>query len=151
MQKLRFTTALAALGLFAASHAASANPLSPNLDTAKAVSNPIIHVATHAGGGMGGGGHAMSMGGGPHGMGAGGIHNGAGGIHNFGLGHSPVIGNGGVSARHFHQGRRLGGAFIGFGYDYGNPYWYDNGSCYWNCRNAGYGPGYCQAYAYNFC
>jgi hypothetical protein len=75
MQKLRFTTALAAMGLFAASQAASANPLSPNLDTAKAVSNPIIDAATHAGGGMGGGGHAMSMGGGPHGVGAGEIHN----------------------------------------------------------------------------
>jgi hypothetical protein len=25
------------------------------------------------------------------------------------------------------------------------------GSCYWNCINAGYGPGYCRVYAYDFC
>jgi hypothetical protein len=25
------------------------------------------------------------------------------------------------------------------------------GSCYWNCRNAGHGPGFCRTYAANFC
>ena len=33
------------------------------------------------------------------------------------------------------------------GYGYGNG----GGSCYWNCRAQGFGPGYCSAYAYNFC
>ena len=36
-----------------------------------------------------------------------------------------------------------------YGYDYG--YGYGGGSCYWNCRSAGYSPGYCNVYAYNFC
>jgi hypothetical protein len=37
-----------------------------------------------------------------------------------------------------------------YGYgDYG--YGYGGGSCYWNCRSAGYGPSYCSVYAYNFC
>lgn len=36
------------------------------------------------------------------------------------------------------------GWWDGYGYGYG-------GSCYWNCRAAGYGPGYCSAYAFNFC
>jgi hypothetical protein len=53
---------------------------------------------------------------------------------------------------HFHHRNRFG-PFVGYGYDY--PYWddygYGGGSCYWNCRNSGYGPGYCNAYAYNFC
>jgi hypothetical protein len=33
---------------------------------------------------------------------------------------------------------------------YAGWYGYD-GSCYWNCIAAGYGPGYCAVYAYNFC
>ncbi len=38
-----------------------------------------------------------------------------------------------------------GAPLVGLGiYGYGN-------GCYWNCINSGYGPGYCQAYAYNFC
>lgn len=38
----------------------------------------------------------------------------------------------------------------------GRWFWYDAGpyygdSCYSSCRAAGYGPGYCSVYAYNFC
>lgn len=138
MRMLRFTTALAAVGLSAAFQAAGANSLSPNLDTAKAANSLIVR-AVRDGGGHGG----MGIGGGPHGMGMG-----MGGVHNFALGHGPTIGHGRVFAHHFHHGRQFA-PFIGYGYDY--PYWYDGGSCYWNCRNAGHGPGYCQAYAYNFC
>ncbi len=142
MRKLRFTTALAAIGLFAASQAAPANSLSPQLNTAEAANSPIIRVAAHSGS-MGSGGHAMSMGGT-------GVR--SGGVHNFAIGHRPMMGQGRTFAHNFHHGRHFrGGPFIGFGYDYGYPDSYGGGSCYWNCRNAGYGPGYCQAYAYNFC
>ncbi|MGO9174362.1 MAG: hypothetical protein ACLP7P_20685 [Rhodomicrobium sp.] len=43
------------------------------------------------------------------------------------------------------------------GYWYGGVwYWWGpvgvyGGSCYWNCINAGFGPGYCSAYSFNFC
>jgi hypothetical protein len=35
----------------------------------------------------------------------------------------------------------------------GPGFWWGGGggSCYWNCRAAGFGPGYCSVYAYNFC
>jgi hypothetical protein len=52
---------------------------------------------------------------------------------------------------HGHRGYWRGGRFFPF---YGVGVWdygYGGGSCYWNCRAAGYGPGYCSAYSYNFC
>ncbi len=75
--------------------------------------------------------------------------------------HSYALGRGFTGGRRFARGNRFHhrnrfGPFVGYGYDY--PYWdygdyygYGGGSCYWNCRNSGYGPGYCNAYAYNFC
>ncbi len=37
-------------------------------------------------------------------------------------------------------------------YWWGGPYFgFWGGSCYANCLTAGFGPGYCDVYAYNFC
>ena len=66
------------------------------------------------------------------------------------IGHGPVIGHGGSSARHFRHGHFRGGPFFGFGLDYGYP-GYGGGSCYWNCRSEGHGPRYCRAYAWEYC
>ncbi len=42
--------------------------------------------------------------------------------------------------------------FFGVGlWDYGYDYGYGGGSCYWNCRAAGYGPSFCSVNAYSFC
>jgi hypothetical protein len=60
--------------------------------------------------------------------------------------------------RGFAGGRR----FAGGRYWRNGRWWYGpaavgfvggigGGSCYWNCRNTGYGPGFCRAYAGNFC
>jgi hypothetical protein len=46
--------------------------------------------------------------------------------------------------RFFRHGRFFGAPFYGVGI-------YGGGGCYWNCRAAGFGPGYCSAYAWNFC
>jgi hypothetical protein len=74
----------------------------------------------------------------------------------------------GIAGRGIHAGRGFAGRtaffhghrgfwrhghffpFVGVGL-WGLDYGYGGGSCYWNCRAAGYGPGYCSAYAYNFC
>jgi len=50
-------------------------------------------------------------------------------------------GYGGYGYRRF---ARYGGRGYGYGYGFG-------GSCYFNCRASGFGPGYCRAYAFNFC
>ena len=70
------------------------------------------------------------------------------------IGHGPVMGHGRSFAGHFRHGHfRHGhfheGPFFGFGLDYGYPY--GGGSCYWNCRSEGHGPGYCRAYAWEYC
>jgi hypothetical protein len=138
MQKIRLTAALAALGLFTASQVAAATTLTSSLQSQQAApGNPIV----------------LAMGHGSHGGSGAGYGGGLGpAIGGFGGRAGIAPGGGRFGHRgHFHHGRRAfyGGPFIGWGYD--NPYWYDSGSCYWNCRNSGYGPGYCQAYAYNFC
>jgi hypothetical protein len=46
--------------------------------------------------------------------------------------------------RHHRRRRSFGPGFTGWGYDTG-------GSCYWNCRSAGYSAAYCRAHAWNFC
>ncbi|MGA8770096.1 MAG: hypothetical protein WB610_06955, partial [Rhodomicrobium sp.] len=38
----------------------------------------------------------------------------------------------------------VGVGLAGWGYGGG-------GSCYWNCRAAGYGPGFCSVNSYSFC
>ena len=125
------------------------------------------------GGGMGGGhmgGMGMGMGG-AHFGGMGGMHAGAmnfGGVNRgfyggrsafyrpgiAGRGLNGVRGfNGRTAVFHGHRGYwRHGHFFPFFGvglWDYG--YGYGGASCYSNCLAAGYGPGYCNAYSYNFC
>ncbi len=130
MQKF-IVTALAAAGLLAASQVSFANPLSPNLDGQKAPVNSAVIPAKVAGGRMGGSGSFGPSISGP-------MHSG----HMFAApGHFS----------HFHHHHGHFGPFVGFGLDYGYPDWYGGGSCYWNCRNEGHGPRYCQAYAGNFC
>ena len=68
----------------------------------------------------------------------------------------------------FRTGPRRGFAVAGTGrrfagrrYWRGGRWWYGpatvgfvgggGGSCYWNCRNTGRGPGFCSTYAANFC
>jgi hypothetical protein len=127
------------------------------------------HMGGHMGGmAMGGhmGGHVGGMRfGGP---GIGGRSFAGPGIHRFYGGRTafyrPGIAGRGIYAgrgvyggrmafHHGHRGFWRHGHFFPFvgvglwGWDYG----YGGGSCYWNCRAAGYGPGYCSAYAYNFC
>ena len=48
--------------------------------------------------------------------------------------------------RFWRNGRWVWGPAVGVGIAAGV-----GGSCYWNCRNAGHGPGFCRAYAGNFC
>lgn len=47
--------------------------------------------------------------------------------------------------RVWRNGRWVWGPAFGVGIAAGG------GSCYWNCRNAGHGPGFCRANAGNFC
>ncbi len=137
------------------------------------------HGGGGGGGGFGGGGHSFGGGGGVgfsgghggmgfsgsmgHGMGFSGHAMGFNGGHNFGPGrfnggrtafYRPGIVHGGRTVIHNgHRGYWRHGhfyPFFGVGlWDYG--YGYGGGSCYWNCRSQGYSPGYCSAYAYNFC
>ena len=63
-----------------------------------------------------------------------------------------MMSHGGMHAHHFSHHHFRNGRFFGFGLDYGYPDWYGGGgSCYWNCRSEGHGPGYCQAYAWEYC
>jgi len=138
MQRLRFMTALAALGLFAASQASLANTvlLNPTNGQLQAAS-PVVPVRV-AGGGVHSAGPSFSGRAGP-------ALSGRIGPTYIGPGHTYAL-----SHHHFRRGF-FGEPNIGWGYDYDYPYWYGGGSCYWNCRNTGHGPAYCQAYAYNFC
>ncbi|MGO8953711.1 MAG: hypothetical protein ACLPWS_10170 [Rhodomicrobium sp.] len=148
MQKIRLTAVLAALGLFAASQVAFAGTLTSSLGNQPAAPGTIVLAIGHGGHGGAGGGYGGGFGGG-----FGGFGGKAAGIGGY-SGHPAFAPGGGRFAHRGHfRGRRrfFGGPFIGWGYDYDYPYWYDSGSCYWNCRNSGYGPGYCRAYAYNFC
>lgn len=159
MLKFRFAAALAAAGLLAASQVSYAatraeqSPANSLFVPARLGATRGGFAAGHAiGGGMpmshaapmghaARGGMAMSH---PVPMGHGGIaRNFAGGQHAF-------AGHRGVYAHRLHHRRGFGGPFIGLGYYWGSPY-DDTGSCYWNCRNAGHGPSYCRAYAYEFC
>jgi hypothetical protein len=130
MQKKLIAGALAAFGFFA-SQAVLAEPAPAGFDQAANGSSALTLVAGPHGGA---GGHAGIAGGGVHSF-AGPSRSFAG--RNFAGGHW----------RHGHFRRGIG-PFAGFWYDYDYGY---GGSCYWNCRNAGYGPSYCRAYADNFC
>ena len=143
MQK-SLTIALAAAGLLAASQVSFANAFAPSSGTNLAAQESSQIVPVKMGGGGGGG----------FGHGGGGMGH-AGGVHGFAMGHGPnghgpVMGHGRVFARHFRHGHFREGPFFGLGLDYGYP-WYGDGSCYWNCRSEGHGPGFCRAYAWEYC
>jgi len=67
------------------------------------------------------------------------------GIPHPGIGHGVPHG-----ARWGWRGGRRGYWYGGVWYWWG-PVGVYGGSCYWNCINAGFGPGYCSAYSFNFC
>ena len=120
-------------------------------------------------GGMGHGGMGFSggMGSMGHSFGSMGHSYGSMGHSYGGMGvmHGPSVGHyygggmaghgiyGGRSAFNGHRGYWRHGHFFPFYgvglWDYG--YGDGGGSCYWNCRSQGYGPGFCSANAYAFC
>ncbi len=166
--------AIAALGLTLGAYSASAGPVSEGaaLPAAKAPSTFTL-VFGHGGGGGGhGGGGGMGFGGG---MGHGGMgfsgsmghsfgsmghsYGGMGMMHGPGVGHftaagwpvtvstaaaqlsitvTAAIGAMGTSSRSMALACGIMAMAMG-------------GSCYWNCRAAGYGPGFCSVNAYDFC
>jgi hypothetical protein len=165
MQK-SLTIALAAAGILAASQVSFANALapSPGPSVVPRESGQMVPVRMGGGGGGGfghGGGVGMGHAGGGQSFGFAGRSPmmgqgpmmGHGPVIGHGpvMGHGPMMGHGRAYAHHFRHGHFRGGPFIGFGLDYGYPYWYGGGSCYWNCRSLGYGPGYCRAYAWEYC
>ena len=137
--------AVAAFGLSLGAYSASAGPLN---EASPPHAPSTFTLIGHGGGGHGGGGH----GGGGHG--GGGMH--AGGMHMGGM-HMGRVGGRGATA--FYRGGRVGGRTASYhgrrGYWRGGRWygggWYGGGSCYANCLEAGYGPGYCSVYSYNFC
>ncbi len=149
-------TVLAAAATLALSIPACAAQISPMNDAVTGGGKPqsTLTLIMHGGGGFGGmhgGGFAM------HGGGFGGMRPGGFGPRfspggHFGF-HHPAFFHGGRTA--FFPGRRgffRHGRFFPFGVGlYGYGWGYGGGSCYWNCRASGFGPGYCSAYAYNFC
>ena len=159
--------AVAALGLSIGASSASASPVNQGATApafSKAPSTFTLIAAHmgggggHMGGGMGGmhfGGGGMSHMGGAHFAGGGMRYSGPriGGFHGYGrptgfYNSGPARFHGGRTAfYHGHHGHWRHGhwyPFVGVGI-------YAGGSCYWNCRAAGYGPAYCSAYSYNFC
>ena len=147
-------TVLAAAATLALSVPAHAAQISPMNDAVTGGSKPqsTLTLIMHGGGGFGGmhgGGFAM------HGGGFGGMHPRGFGPHfgpggHFGFGHRAFFHGGRTAFFHGRRGFFRHGHFFPFAvglYGYG----YGDGSCYWNCRAKGFGPGYCSAYAYNFC
>ncbi len=160
--------AIAALGLSLGAQSAPAGSLSEGAAPAAANapgSSALIMVRSGGGGGhMGGGGAhmggigGMSMGGaGPMHMGPGFMGSRMGGPGGYSMGRNYGRPGGYAIGRHY-AGHGMRGhwrngrffPFVGVGlWGYGDDW--GGGSCYWNCRAAGYGPGYCSAYAANFC
>jgi hypothetical protein len=128
--------ALAALGLSLSVQAASAGSVVQNGIAVKEQSQSGVTLVIGKGG-PGGHFHSFHHGFPHHGMGH--------GVPHHGMGHGVPYG----ARWGWRDGRR--------GYWYGGVwYWWGpvgvyGGSCYWNCRNAGFGPGYCSAYSFNFC
>ena len=155
--------AVAVHGLSMGAQPSPAGPLNEGALSAAPAQSTLTFVHGHGGGGGigGGGGGGGSFG---HVGGGGGFGPMAGG--SFGSGafsRGAMMGAPGRSlggrnyAGAYHNGRGgyyrngrffpfIGAGLYGWGWDNG---W--GGSCYWNCRSAGYGPGYCSAYSWNFC
>ena len=152
MLKLPFTTALAALGLLAASQASLADAISsPAIQTPDSSAIPARMTA----GGVGGGIHASPSISGPgisHGPGL--AYSGRAGTYGGPLysGRPGAYPGRAYAFHRFHHRRGFfGGPFAGY-WDYDvYPYGYDGGSCYWNCREAGNGPVFCRANAWEYC
>ena len=145
--KLNIVAAAAALALPFAAHAASLGPAGQGtIDGSKAQSTLTL-IMHGGGGGFGGGMHGGGFG--PMHMGGMGPHFGPGGHF---AGHPAFFHGGHPGFFHGRHGFFRHGRFIPFGFGVGfyGDYW-GGGSCYWNCRTAGFGPGYCSAYSYNFC
>ena len=138
---------LAAAATLALSVPACAAQISPgNKSVASGEPKSTLTLIMHGGGGFGGmhGGGGFAM----HGGGFGGTHMGGIGPRfgpggHFRFGHPAFFHGrrGFFRHRHFFP---FGVGFYGVGYGYG-------GSCYWNCRASGFGPGYCSIYSWNFC
>ncbi len=141
--------AVAAFGLSLGAYSASAGPLNEALPShAPSTFTLIAHGGGHGGGGHGGGGH----GGGMHAVECTWAGCTWAGMHmagHRGMHAGRITRAGGGRTAFYHGGRRGGGYWRG-GRWYGRG-WYGGGSCYGNCLAAGYGPGYCSVYSYNFC
>jgi hypothetical protein len=161
VSRVRILAVLAALGLALSGSGASSAPAaqgSPEAPSHGAKSTFVL-IKSHGGGGRSmGGGMGKSMG--SHMGGSMGHHMGPRMGGSMGprmgarsLGMRAMRMNGRVRFEGGRHHRRRGrGIFIyGDGYGYDGYDDYGGGSCYWNCRRSGYGPGYCRAYAYNFC
>lgn len=151
VSRVRILAVLAALGLALSGSGASSAPAaqgSPEAPSHGAKSTFVL-IKSH-GGGMG---RSMGSGMGRSSMGPrmGGSMGPRMGTRSLGM--RAMRMNGRVRFEGGRHHRRHGrGIFIyGGGYGYDGYDDYGGGSCYWNCRHSGYGPGYCRAYAYNFC
>jgi hypothetical protein len=159
--RVRILAVLAALGLTLSATGASAAPAaqaSPEAATGASshgAKSTFVLIKSHGGGSVGGGGMSRGMGSGmgrssmgPRMGGSMGPRMGTRGPGMRAMRMNGRVGYGG-GWRHRRHGR---GIFVyGDGYGYDGYDDYGGGSCYWNCRRSGYGPGYCRAYASNFC
>ncbi len=146
------TSAIAVLGFAFFGTAALANPIAQNTASGSAThltAAPSAFTLIAVRGGRGGFRAGGFRGGGFR---AGGFRGGRAAIVGGGR-RGAFVGGRGFAGRRFAGGRRVGywrngrwwgPAAVGVGVGVG-------GSCFWNCRNAGYGPGYCSTYAANFC
>lgn len=149
--------AAAALLLSLPLNSAFADPV--NKAAPAAPKSTFTLIRGHSTGG-GGGGRSMSMG--HSSMGAGSFRSSRSSFSGQRFSSvRPSFGSrfGRVEGRRFEGRRSRGGRtafYNGRRGHWRNGHWYGlgvyaGGSCYWNCRAQGYGPGYCSAYAYDFC
>lgn len=153
--------AAAALILSAPLYPASAAPVNEAAQAAPKSTFTLIRGRSGGGGGsMGHGGMGMSHGG----MGMGNFRSSGPSFsgQRFSSSRPSFSSHGRFEGRRF-EGVRSRGERTAFYHGrrghWRNGHWYPffglgayaGGSCYWNCRAQGYGPGYCRAYAYDFC
>jgi hypothetical protein len=149
--------AIAAFGFALMSHAAFAETALASKAGAESLQKaPSTFTLIRRGGGMGGMRATRVRGGGMRGPRFAAVRTGP-------RGRAAVVRGGNRTA--FIRGRRVGGRFVGgrrVRYWRNGRWWWGptaagigvgagGGSCYWNCRNAGHGPGFCRAYAFNYC
>jgi hypothetical protein len=162
--KRTLTATLVAAGFLAVSQLCFAQTSAPAADSGQARDTAHATLARYSSGGGGSFGH----GGGGFSRGSGSFgHSGmawgrSSGIHGYSMGQGVMrhgftgqrlsMRRGGAFGFEHHRHHRFGG-FALLGYPYGYSDWYDSGSgsCYWNCRAEGYGPGFCRANAWEYC